>query len=102
MTTPTSGSRRADPPNSARGGASARARSGPEHRRLTRWFIVEDVTVAVDSNTPGYRVMTDREIEPFPEAWHAVGEGFESREAADAALVALRAADAATAADETR
>lgn len=67
-----------------------------------RYFIVEDVTVSVDDNTPGYRVMADREIEPFPEAWLAAGEGFETREAADAALVALCSADPADAADPNR
>lgn len=67
-----------------------------------RYFIVEDVTVSTDDSTPGYRVMTDREIEPFPEAWLAAGEGFETREAADAALVALRSADPSDTADPTR
>jgi hypothetical protein len=88
-------------------GVSARssrtAGAATERARLTKWFVVEDVTVSVDDSTPGYRVMTDAEIEPFPEAWLAVGEGFDSREAADAALIALRAADeAGTSVDETR
>ncbi len=101
MSPPTPGPRRSDPTrDSARGGAG-RPRSGPE-RRLTRWFVVEDVTVSLDSNTPGYRVMTDREIEPFPEAWLAAGEGFATREAADAALLALRAADVPVEAEEPR
>lgn len=88
------------------GGGSARSHrtvggaGGREHARLARWFVVEDVTVSVDDSTPGYRVMTDSEIEPFPEALLAVGEGFDSREAADAALVALVAADEAAASTE--